>query len=130
MAILATPGGEALQGHPQLRTCRAPLQMCLPRTISPPVKLNPQELKASLAGRLVPMEGQDSGLRGCQGQPEFLQAWPQGRLEPFRLHFGLKRAAVVIRVSEQTRFSPTLRFDHVLNPQVEHVVQVHVGHPG
>src|SRR5262245_45315451 len=100
MAILLTPVGEALQGRPQLRTRRAPLQMRLSRSIPPPVKLKPQELKASLAWRLVSAEGKDPGLFDGQGQPEFRQAWPQGRVEPFCLRLGLKRADVVICVSE------------------------------
>jgi hypothetical protein len=95
MAILPTPVGEALQGRPQLRTRRASLQMCLPHSIPPPVKLKPQELEPLLAWRLVPTEGKDAGLLGCPGQPEFLQAWPHGRVEPFRLRFGLKRADVI-----------------------------------
>jgi hypothetical protein len=48
----------------------------------------------------VTVKGQDAGLLGCQGQPEFLQAWPQGRVEPFRLRLVLKGADVIIRVSE------------------------------
>ena len=101
MAILSTPLGEALQGRPQFRARRAPLQMRLPRAIPPPVQLKPQELKASLAGRLVAAEGKDAGLLGCQSQPEFLQAWPQGRVEPLRLCLVLKRADVIIRISEE-----------------------------
>ena len=100
MAILPTPLGEALQGRPQLRARRAPLQMRLPRSIPPPVKLKPQELKPSLSWRLVTAEGEDSGLLRRQGQPEFLQAWPQGRVEPLRLPLVLKRADLIIRVAE------------------------------
>src|SRR5262249_46266028 len=122
MAILAAPLGAALQGRPQLGTRRAPLQMRLPRAIPPPIELKPQELKASLAGRLVTGEGEDAGLLGCQGEPEFRQAWPQGRVEPFRLRLGFKRADVIIGVSEETRFPLTLGLDHLLKPQVEHVV--------
>ena len=100
MAILPTPLDEELQGRPPLGARRAPLQMRLPRPILPPAQLNPQELKTTLAWWLLAAEGEEAGLRGCQGQPEFLQAWPQSRVEPFRLRFGLTRAAVIIRVSE------------------------------
>jgi len=95
MAILPTPLGAALQRSPQLGARRAPLQVRLPRSIPPPDKFKPQELKASLAGRLVAAEGEDAGLLGGQGQPEFLQAWPQGRVEPFCLHLVLNRAEVI-----------------------------------
>ncbi len=130
MALLSTPLGEALQGRPQFGARRAPLQRRLPPAIPPPVQLKPQELKASLAWRLVAAEGQDPGLLGCQRQPEFLQAWPQGRVEPFRLCLILKRADVLIGVSEETRFPPTLRLDHVLTPQVQYVGQVPIGQAG
>jgi len=65
LAIFSTPVGEALQGRPQFCARRAPLQMRLPHSIPPPVPLKPQELKASLAGRLVTAEGKDPGLLGC-----------------------------------------------------------------
>ena len=65
MAILPAPLGEALQGRPQFCARRAPLQMRLPRSVPPPVKLKPQELEPLLAWRLVPAEGKDAGLLGC-----------------------------------------------------------------
>jgi hypothetical protein len=43
----------------------------------------------------VTTEEEDAGLLGCQSQPESLQAWPQGRVEPFRLRSGLKCADVI-----------------------------------
>jgi hypothetical protein len=100
LTILPTPWGEARQGRPQFGARRAPLQMRLPRSIPPPVKLNPQKLEPLLAGRLVPTDGKDAGLLGCSGPPEFLQAWPQGRVAPFRLRCGLNHAAVILGVSE------------------------------
>src|ERR1700675_260987 len=100
MTILPTPLGEALQGRPQFCARRAPLQMRLPRSLPPPVKLQSQELAPLLAGRLVPTEGKAAGLLGAYGPPEFLPAWPQGRVAPFRFRFGLKRADVIIGVAE------------------------------
>jgi hypothetical protein len=100
MAILPAPLGEARQRSPQLRARRAPLQLRLPRSILPPVTLKPQDRKPSLAGRRVTAEGEDTGLLGRQGQPEFLQAWPQGRLEPLRFLLVRKCADIIIRVSE------------------------------
>lgn len=130
MAILLAPLGEALQGRPQLSARRPPLQMRFPRPILPPAKLKPQELKAVLPWGRLAAEGEEAGLLGRQDQPEFLQAWPQGRVEPLRLPLILKCADIIIGVSEQARFPPTLRLDHLLKPQVEHLVQVHIGQHG
>jgi hypothetical protein len=69
--------------------------MRLSRPLLPPVPLNPQERQASRAGRLVAAEGEDTGLVRCQDQPACRQAWPQSRVEPFRLFPVLKRAAVI-----------------------------------
>src|SRR5438094_10050536 len=102
MAILSAPLGEALQGGPQLRARRAPLQMRFPRPILPPEKLKPQELKPSLAWGLVTAEGENPGLLCRKGQPKFLQAWPQDRVERLRLRLLLQRADVISRVSDVT----------------------------
>jgi len=130
LAILPTPLGEARQGRPQLRARRAPLQLRLPRPIRPPAKLKPQEFKAARSWRRRAAEGAEAGLLGRHGPPEFLPAGPQGRLAPRRFPLVRNRAAVILRVSEQARFPPTLGLDHFLTPQVEHLVQVHVGQQG
>lgn len=49
MAILLAPLREALQGRPQLRARRAPLQMRFARPIQPPAKLKSQELTTALS---------------------------------------------------------------------------------
>jgi hypothetical protein len=64
MAILLAPLGEALQGSPQLSARRAPLQMRFPRSVLPPAKLTPQELKTSLSRGLLAAEGEDTSLLG------------------------------------------------------------------
>ncbi len=130
LAILPTPLGAARQGRPQLRARRAPLQLRLPRPIRPPAKLKPQEFKAARSWRRRAAEGEEAGLRGRQGPPEFLQAWPQGRVEPLRFPLVRNRAAVILRVSEPARFPPTLWLDPFRKPQVEHLVQVPVGQHG
>ena len=65
MAILPAPLGEALQGRPQLRARRASLQLRFPRSVLPPAKLNPQELKATLSRGLLAAEGEEARLLGC-----------------------------------------------------------------
>ena len=77
MAILPAPLGEALQGRPQLSARRAPLQMRFPRSIPPPAKLKPQELKASLSWGLLAAEGEDAGLLGCWVSPNFSRRGPK-----------------------------------------------------
>ena len=64
MAILLAPLGEALQGSPQLSARRAPLQLRFPRSVLPPAKLKPQELKASLSRGLLAAEGEETSLLG------------------------------------------------------------------
>jgi len=62
MAILPAPLSEALQGSPQLSARRAPLQMRFPRSVLPPAKLKPQELKATLSWDRLATEREDPGL--------------------------------------------------------------------
>jgi hypothetical protein len=76
MAILLAPLGEALQSRTQSGPRRPALQRRLPRSVPPPAKLKPQELKTSLSCGLLATEGQDAGLLGRQRQPEFLPAGP------------------------------------------------------
>jgi hypothetical protein len=95
MAILLAPLSEALQRSPQLGARRAPLQLRFPRSVLPPAKLKPQELKTPLSRGLRATEGEDASLLGGTGEPEFLQAWPQGRVAPLRLRLVLKRADVI-----------------------------------
>jgi len=100
MAIRLAPLGEALQRSPQLGARRAPLQMRFPPAVLPPAKLKPQELKTTLSRGRLAAEGEEASLLGRQSQPEFLQAGPQGRVEPLRLFLVLTRTDVIIGASE------------------------------
>jgi hypothetical protein len=100
MASLLAPLGETLQGSPQLSAPPTPLQMRFPRSVPPPAKLKSQERKTALSRGLLAAEGEDAGLLGCSGEPKFLQAWPQSRVEPLRLRLVRKGAEVIIGLSE------------------------------
>jgi hypothetical protein len=83
-----------------------------------------------MAGRLMPAERDDPRLVRRHLQPELPQPLTHFLLEPFRVHLMLKRAHEIVRVVNQARLAPASWLDHLVKPQVQRIVSIHIGQDG
>src|SRR3990170_3500101 len=124
---MPAPLGETLEGGPQSLPCRPALQVGPPLWVFPPVELEPQELKPPLVRRRLSIKRDPPRLRHRWLYPKLAQPLWQHPVEPFGIFLIFKCGYEIIRISDQARFTPALLLHHLVEPQVQHVVQVDVG---
>ena len=95
-----------------------------------PAKLETQEVEPGLARCVRRTERNNPRFLCRQFQPELPQSLSQPFIEALGVCLFLECAHKIIRISDQARFPTTVRDDHFLKPQVECVVQVHIGEEG
>src|SRR4029450_5487362 len=101
--------------------------MRLPLPVLPPPKFKAQEVEAFLPHRLLLAERDHSRLLRRQLQPELPQPPAQCPVEACCLSFIFECADKIIRVSDQRGLPSTVLLDHMLEPQIQCIVQIHVG---
>src|SRR5438093_11459674 len=127
MAALLAPLCEVRQRVAELLARRPPLQMWFARAILSPVKLKPEEVEPCCTRLSVPAEGNHPALGGGQLQSELAQALLQRPVEMLRLILILERANEVVGVSNQACLARGVPLHYFMKPQIQRVVQIHVG---
>src|SRR5438093_4446413 len=127
MAALLARLCEVRQRVAELLARRPPLQMWLARAILSPVKLKPEEIEPCCTRLSVPAEGNHPALGGGQLQSELAQAVLQGPVEMLRFVLILERADKIIRVANQAGLARCVPLHDLMKPQIQHVMQIHVG---
>jgi len=127
VAVLLAPRGAALQGAAECLPCGPAFAVLLPRAVLAPPTRKPENLAAGLPSVSVPTARDDPRLGSRQFQSAFLSSFPQHFVEAFRIPLFFKRAHEIVRVADEARFSSTVWFDHVCQPDIQHVVQEHIG---
>src|SRR5262249_44830164 len=121
--------GDGRDGPSEARPAR--LEARYPSTCPapPPVKREAAEVEArrSLALRLIARRAtkeEQAGLVRMQLQPVPLESLRQHLHHPLRVVLSLEGDHEVIRVPDQARSAPEPRSDVVLEPKIEHVVEI------
>jgi len=73
------------------------------------------------------MKRDNARLFRCQFQFEPPEPVLKCSVEPFSVTLVLKRTHKIVGVSDQARLTATVSLDHSMKPQIENIVQVHVG---
>ncbi len=128
MPILPYPFGEPRHGSAQFLATGAPFDDGVPaRAAFLPAKFKSQEIKPPVVPASAPAKTQRLRLVQRQFQSELPQPFLNSLLERARLVPVIKAAHEVVRKAEQPAL-PTIAFAHfALKPQVQHIVQIHVG---
>src|SRR2546427_7688861 len=92
-----------------------------------PVKLKPKEVEPYSTRLRIPAEGNHPALGGGQLKPELAQTMLQRPKEMARFVLILKRADKIIRVPNQASFALCVPFDDFMKPQIQRVMQIHIG---
>ena len=125
-----TPGREPLQRVSQFLARCTTLPMELAPAVSPPATLQAQKINAGCASRLTWTEGDDPGF-GCRScQPKLSKALSSRLVKAFGVALILERAHKIVCVPNQARLALAARFDHLVKPQVERIVQGSYWIPG
>jgi hypothetical protein len=128
--LVLTPGRAPLEGvAPFLARCPT-LQMGLALAVPAPTKLQPQKVKAGGAQRLTVPEGDAPGLVCRQCQPELPEPLSSCLVKALGVALMLKRAHTIVRVANQARLSLAAWSDYLMKPQVERIMQRHIGEDG
>ena len=127
VAALPAPRGEVGQGVAKLLAGGPPLQMRLTGAVLSPGELKPEKVKPRCAWLAVPAEGDYPAFGGGRLKSELFQTMLQRPVEMLRLVLMLERADKIIRVPDQACLALRMSPDQVVKPQIERVVQVHVG---
>ena len=127
MATLLAPLREVGQRVPELLAGCSPLQMRFASAILSSVKLEPEEVKPRRTRLCVPAEGNHPALGGGQLKPELFQTMLQRPKEVLRFVLILERANEIVGVSDQACLAGRVHLDHFVKPQIQHVMQIHVG---
>ena len=127
MTALFAPCREVGQRVAKLLARCPPLQVRLAGAILPPVKLEPKEIEPRCTRLTVPAERNHPALGGGQLKPELAQTMLQRPKKMARFLLILKRADKIIRVPNQASFALCVPFDDFMKPQIQRVMQIHIG---
>jgi hypothetical protein len=128
--LVLTPGRAPREGvAPFLARCPT-LQMGLALAVPAPTKLQPQKVNAGGAQRLTLPEGDAPGLVCRQCQPELPEPLSSCLVKALGVALMLKRAHTIVRVANQARLSLAAWSDYLMKPQVERIMQRHIGEDG
>src|SRR5438093_10278964 len=101
--------------------------MITTRQVLPPVELKAEKVEPG-GPELVPStKGYYPSLVWSDLKAEFPQPQLQGLVESLGISLVLERADKIICVSNEARLPFTMGLDHRLEPQIQRVVQVHIG---
>src|SRR2546425_8410136 len=101
--------------------------MWLAGAIPPPRKLKPQKVEPRRPGFAAPTERNNTTFGGGQLQSELFQAKLHRTVKVLRFILMFECANKIVCVSNQARLASTVLFCHFVKPQIQRVVQVHVG---
>ena len=127
VTTLLTPRGEVGQRVAELLAGGPPLQVRLTGAILSPGKLKPEKIKPCCAWLTIPAEGNHPAFGGGQLKSVLLQTMLQRPIEMLRLVLMLEPADEIIRVSNQACLAFRVPLDHFLKPQIQRVMQIHIG---
>jgi hypothetical protein len=130
VSVLPAPHRKAIKRSSQLLARGSTLEVWPSSSIFSPVELKTQEVEPGLTGGLVTMKRDNPCLVRCQLQVELCQSFAKHTIEAFRIVLILKGADKIIGISYQTSFTSTVFLDDLMEPQVQDVMEVHIGQDG
>src|SRR3972149_3132893 len=127
VAALLAPLGEVGQRVAELLAGGPPLDVRLTGAILSPGKLKPEKIEPRCARLAVPAESNNPAFGGGQLKSELLQTMLQRPVEMLRLVLMFEPADEIICVSNQACLALRVPLDHFVKPQIQRVVQIHIG---
>ena len=128
--VLLDPFREPLAGGVELLTCRASHDAGHAVPIWHPAERTSQQGEAPLRAGVKTAASAQMGLLRRHLAVEFPQPFGQHPKKPFRVLLHAEGTHPVIRIAAQPCLTPTVWFHHLLTPEVQGIVQRHIGEDG
>jgi class 3 adenylate cyclase len=128
--VLLNPFREPLAGGVELLPCGASHDAGHAVPIWHPEELKSQKGEAPLLARVKTAEPAQMGLLRRHLEVEFPQPLGQHPKKPFCVLLQAEGTHPVIRIAAQQCLTLTVWFHHLLKPQVQGIVQIHIGEDG